>query len=242
MKTNKCLIGREKQSVFCRSGPVDILTCVYPQVDLEVMGCAEGLATVEAVLGRGSQVALTMLGQSWLNGPRRLPCFFTDVCSAYKEEETNENVLNANSKQAHANITINTVNVFFFPPVCLLLSLFFLTQMCQRYTKSNASNGFKRWADRMLTFYKLFYRNTTVLRYTLNSNTLKTTNAFPLSSCFFLLFLSFLSSLPLCICWIAVKQKKEQCKIRERKHKKEKDIVDLAMSALQDLHASLPAT
>lgn len=76
---------------------------------------------------------------------------------------------------------------FFFPSsVCLLLSLFFfLTQMCQRYTKSNASNGFKRWADRMLTFNKLFYRNTTVLRYTLNSNTLKTTNAFPLSSCFF---------------------------------------------------------
>lgn len=31
--------------------PADVLTCVYPQVDLEVMRGAEGFATVGAVLG-----------------------------------------------------------------------------------------------------------------------------------------------------------------------------------------------
>lgn len=33
------------------STPADVLTCVYPQVDLEVMRGAEGFATVGAVLG-----------------------------------------------------------------------------------------------------------------------------------------------------------------------------------------------
>lgn len=33
------------------SDAVDLLTCVYPQVDLEVMGGAEGLAAVGAIFG-----------------------------------------------------------------------------------------------------------------------------------------------------------------------------------------------
>lgn len=71
--------------------PADVLTCVYPQVDLEVMRGAEGLATVGAVLGGRTQVALAVLGQRRLSGPRRLRHIVPEICSMQEEEMTNGN-------------------------------------------------------------------------------------------------------------------------------------------------------
>lgn len=66
-----------------------LLTCVYPQVNLEVMRGAEGFATVGAVLGWRTQVALPMLGQRRLNGPWHLRHIFPEIWSVQKEEMTN---------------------------------------------------------------------------------------------------------------------------------------------------------
>ena len=52
--------------------PLAPLTCVYPQVDLEVVGGAEGLATVGAVLGGLAHAALSVLGQRQGCTPGRL--------------------------------------------------------------------------------------------------------------------------------------------------------------------------
>lgn len=48
------------------------LTCVYPQVDLQVVGGAEGLATVGAVLGGRAQRALSNLCRGGRDAPGRL--------------------------------------------------------------------------------------------------------------------------------------------------------------------------
>lgn len=55
MKYNKCLIAEEVQFMPVpkrgREMIVLVLTCVYPQMDFEMMGGAERLATVGAILG-----------------------------------------------------------------------------------------------------------------------------------------------------------------------------------------------
>lgn len=151
---------------------VDVLTCVYPQVDLEVMGGAEGLATVGAILGGRAQAALTMLGQRRLNAPHRLPHVLPNIWSTHKEGETNGRCVECHFKPAPPHIT--TQHVFFFPSPLSVSHCpsFSLAQMCERHTKSNASNGFTGCAvslpDRTLTVHKLFFRNATVLRYTPN--------------------------------------------------------------------------
>lgn len=150
-----------------------VLTCVYPQVNLEVMGGAEGLATVWAVLGGRAQAALTMLGQRWLNAPRRLPHVLPNIWSRHKEGETNGRCVECHFKPAPHTSQHNTFCFIFFPspllPVCHCPS-FSLAHMCERHTKSNASNRFTGCAvsipSRTLTVHKLFFRKTIVLRYT----------------------------------------------------------------------------
>lgn len=61
---------------------LDVLTCVYPQMDFEMMGGAEGLATVGAILGGGAHAPLAMLGQRRLNAPRCLPQVLPNIWSA----------------------------------------------------------------------------------------------------------------------------------------------------------------
>lgn len=108
-----------------------VLTCVYPQVNLEVMGGAEGLATVWAVLGGRAQAALTMLGQRWLNAPRCLPHVLPNIWSTHKEGETNGRCVECHFKPAPPHITSqhNTTHfVLFFSlssATCLSLSLVF---------------------------------------------------------------------------------------------------------------------
>lgn len=79
---------------MCRGGRglAHILTCVYPQVDFEMVGGAEGLATVVAILGGRARASLAVLGQRRLNAPRRLPRVLPDIWSAHKEGETNGKV------------------------------------------------------------------------------------------------------------------------------------------------------
>lgn len=98
MKYNKCLIAGVAEVIS-----VDVLTCVYPQVDLEVMGGAERLATVGAILGGRGQAALTMLGQRRLNAPRRLPRVLPDIWSTHKEGETNGRCVECHFKPAHTH-------------------------------------------------------------------------------------------------------------------------------------------
>lgn len=62
---------------------VEALTCVYPQVDLQVMGGAEGLAAVRAVLGGRGQGALSMLGQRRLDAPRCLHQVLANIWSTH---------------------------------------------------------------------------------------------------------------------------------------------------------------
>lgn len=148
-----------------------VLTCVYPQVDLEVMGGAEGLATVWAVLGGRAQAALTMLGQGWLNAPRRLPHVLPNIWSTHKEGETNGRCVECHFKPAPHTSQHNTFCVF---PLLFRLSVIVprlpSLEMCERHTKSYASNGFTGCAvstpSRTLTVHKLFFRKTIVLRYT----------------------------------------------------------------------------
>lgn len=137
------------------------------------MGGAEGLATVGAILGGRAQAALTMLGQRRLNAPHRLPHVLPNIWSMHKEGETNGRCVECHFKPPPHTHTKRFF--FFFFPSPLSVShcpSFFLAQMCERHTKSNASNGFTGCAvslpDRTLTVHKLFFRNATVLRYTPN--------------------------------------------------------------------------
>lgn len=56
---------------------------MYPQVDLQVMGGAEGLAAVRAVLGGRAQGALSMLGQRRLDAPRCLHQVLANIWSTH---------------------------------------------------------------------------------------------------------------------------------------------------------------
>lgn len=152
------------------------LTCVYPQMDFEMMGGAEGLATVGAILGGRGHTPLTMLGQRRLNAPCCLPQVLPNIWSAHRDstrrERQMEGVLSATSNQPSTHHNTTRFFFFSFSSVCQSLSPVSLAQMCERHTKSNASNGLTGRAiflpDRTLTVHKLFsfFRNTIVLRYT----------------------------------------------------------------------------
>ncbi|TNN79290.1 hypothetical protein EYF80_010535 [Liparis tanakae] len=58
-------------------------------VDFEVVGGAEGLSAVGAILGGRAGASLAVLGQRRLNAPRRLPRVLPDIWSAREEGETN---------------------------------------------------------------------------------------------------------------------------------------------------------
>lgn len=99
---------------------MDVLTCVYPQVDLEVMGGAERLATVGAILGGRALAALTVLGQSRLNAPRRFARVLPNIWSTHKEGETNGRCVECHFKPAPR--TSRQHAFLFFPfPFCLSL-------------------------------------------------------------------------------------------------------------------------
>lgn len=118
MKYNKCLIAAEIQSMRCRSDIRGrLLTCVYPQVDFEMMGGAERLATVGAILGGRAHAPLAMLGQRRLNGPRRLPQVLPNIWSTHRDstrrERQMEGVLSATSNQPLHTSQHNTFFLFF---------------------------------------------------------------------------------------------------------------------------------
>lgn len=94
---------------------VDALTCVYPQVDLEVMGGAERLATVGAILGGRALAALTVLGQSRLNAPRRFACVLPNIWSTHKEGETNGRCVECHFKPAPRTSRQHAFLFFPFP-------------------------------------------------------------------------------------------------------------------------------
>lgn len=150
---------------------MDVLTCVYPQVDLEVMGGAERLATVGAILGGRALAALTVLGQSRLNAPRCFARVLPNIWSTHEEGETNGRCVECHFKPALAHR--DNMLFFSFPsPSCLSLIVPPSPQLktCERRTKLNASNGLTGCfvpppPDRTLTVHKLFFRHTTVLRY-----------------------------------------------------------------------------
>ena len=94
------------------------LTCVYPQVDFEMMGGAEGLAAVGTILGGRGHAPLAMLGQRRLNAPRRLPQVLPNIWSATRKtarggERQMEGVLSATSNQPSTHH--NTTHFFFLP-------------------------------------------------------------------------------------------------------------------------------
>lgn len=123
MNYNKCLIAGEMHSMSTLGKviSVDVLTCVYPQMDFEMMGGAEGLATVGAILGGRAQTALTVLGQRRLNAPRCLSQVLPNIWSTHRDstrrERQMESVLSATSNQpsTHHN------TFFFFFLLCLSL-------------------------------------------------------------------------------------------------------------------------
>lgn len=82
-----------------RQAPSHLLTCVYPQVDLEVVGGAEGLAAVGAVLGGRALAALAvLLGQRRLDAPGRFAGrVLPDICGG----RHTEGELSATSSQQH---------------------------------------------------------------------------------------------------------------------------------------------
>lgn len=65
-------------------GVIDELTCVYPQMDFQVMGGAEGLATVGAVFGGRGQTPLTNLGWWWLNACCWFPHVLPNIWSKHR--------------------------------------------------------------------------------------------------------------------------------------------------------------
>lgn len=61
---------------------------MYPQVDLEVVGGAEGLPTVGAVLDGRAQAPVPVLGGGLLNTPCCLPQVIPDILSNKRETHT----------------------------------------------------------------------------------------------------------------------------------------------------------
>lgn len=126
---------------------MDVLTCVYPQVDLEVMGGAERLATVGAILGGRALAALTVLGQSRLNAPRRFARVLPNIWSTHKEGETNGRCVECHFKPAPRT---SRQHAFLFSPFPFLSVSHCPSsphppspplKTCERRTKLNASNG-----------------------------------------------------------------------------------------------------
>lgn len=128
-----------------------LLTCVYPQVDLEVVGGAEGLSAVGAVLGGRALAALTVLGQR----QRNASCHFAarilpDIC---QERETKGRCFkrcfkigNAPEPYTHKRTGGNTPVYFFlvlyFPSTCLFLSPFFFSCIVFLLTVFRLKTGF----------------------------------------------------------------------------------------------------
>lgn len=71
--------GRGAVPASCSELRPTSLTCVYPQVDLEVVGCPEGFPTVRAVLhGRAQAPVAEQRGLLDAGGS---PSLLADVCS-----------------------------------------------------------------------------------------------------------------------------------------------------------------
>lgn len=70
-----------RSAALCPEGR---LTCVYPQMDLQVVGGAEALPTVGAVLHGRAHAALPVLGCGGLRGPCALCQVVSHICNNTK--------------------------------------------------------------------------------------------------------------------------------------------------------------
>lgn len=154
-----CLMFNWWRDVLCVCAvceTVIVLTCVYPQVDFEMVGGAERLPTIGTILGGRGQISLAVLGQRRLDAPRCLrqvlPNIWSTCRDSTRRRETNGRCVKCHSKPppSHHITTLFFFSFFSFSFFLFCLSLFvpprFLllkfAQMCKRHTKSNTSNGF----------------------------------------------------------------------------------------------------